>query len=121
MVKTEPIGRCAETAIDEAKVKQAGQALLDDLSAANLAGIFKALADPTRIRMVSVLAQTELCVGDLAATLGMTQSAVSHQLRLLRDMRVVKGRKQGRLVFYSLDDDHIHDLFQRGLEHVKHR
>lgn len=118
--KIQPVDRCAETIIDQARVKNAHQALLDDLSAAHLAAIFKALADPTRIRIVSVLAETELCVCDLAATLRMSQSAVSHQLRLMRDMRLVKSRKDGRMVYYSLDDEHIHDLFQRGLEHIKH-
>ena len=82
--------------------------------------MFKALADPTRVRIISVLAQTELCVCDLAATLGMSQSAVSHQLRLMRRMRLVKNRKAGRMVYYSLDDEHIDDLFRRGLEHVEH-
>lgn len=113
--------RCAETIIDEAKVHRAQQALLDGLSATHLAAIFKALADPTRVRIVSVLAHTDLCVCDLAATLGMTQSAISHQLRLMRDLRLVKSRKEGRMVYYSLDDEHIHDLFRRGLEHIEHR
>jgi ArsR family transcriptional regulator len=112
---------CAETIIDEEKVKQAQQSLLDGLSATHLAAIFKALADPTRVRIVSVLVQTELCVCDLAATLGMTQSAISHQLSLMREMRVVKNRKAGRIVYYTLDDEHIRDLFQRGLEHIEHR
>ena len=118
---TKPAERCAETIIDETKVATAQQVLLDDLSATHLAAIFKALADPTRVRIVSVLAQTELCVCDLAATLGMTQSAVSHQLSLMREMRVVKSRKEGRMVYYTLDDEHIRDLFQRGLEHIEHR
>ena len=118
---TKTAERCAETIIDEAKVTTVQQALLDDLSATHLAAIFKALSDPTRVRIVSVLAQTELCVCDLAATLGMTQSAVSHQLSLMREMRVVKSRKDGRMVYYTLDDEHIRDLFQRGLEHIKHR
>jgi DNA-binding transcriptional ArsR family regulator len=113
--------RCAETIIDENKVKQAHQVLLDGLSATRLAETFSALADPTRARIVSVLAQTDLCVCDLAATLGMTQSAISHQLRLLRDRRVVKSRKEGRMVYYALDDEHIRDLFQRGLDHNTHR
>jgi ArsR family transcriptional regulator len=121
MAKSPAIDRCAETIIDEVKVQQAQQALLDGLSATHLAAIFKALADPTRVRIVSVLAQTELCVCDLAATLGMTQSAVSHQLRLMRDLRLVKARKEGRMVYYTLDDEHIRDLFQRGLEHIEHR
>lgn len=112
--------RCAETIIDEARVQQAQQALLPDPDAARLADTFKALADPTRVRIISVLARTELCVCDLSATLDMSQSAVSHQLRLLRQMRLVKNRKEGRMVYYSLDDNHIQDLFQRGLEHIQH-
>lgn len=112
--------RCAETIIDAAKVKQAQQVLLDGLTATYLADTFKALADPTRVRIVSVLVATELCVCDLAATLGMTQSAISHQLSLMRTMRLVKSRKEGRMVYYTLDDEHIRDLFQRGMEHVKH-
>jgi DNA-binding transcriptional ArsR family regulator len=85
-----------------------------------LAETFKALSDPTRIRMVSLLADAELCVGDLAAALKMSQSAVSHQLRTLRDMRLVRWRREGRQIFYTLDDDHVADLFRRGLEHVAH-
>lgn len=114
------VGRCADTIIDEQKVRAAEQVLLDGLTATRLADTFKALADPTRIRIISILAETELCVCDLAATLGMTQSAVSHQLRLMSSMRLVKNRKAGRMVYYALDDKHIHDLFQRGLAHVRH-
>lgn len=121
LMNSKSTDRCAETIINEDRVKQARQALLDGLSATHLAAIFKALADPTRLRIVSVLAQTELCVCDLAATLGMTQSAVSHQLRLMRDLRLVKGRKEGRMVYYELDDEHIRDLFERGLEHIEHQ
>ena len=121
MTTSKAAERCIETIIDEEKVKQAQQSLLDGLPATHLAAIFKALADPTRVRIVSILTHTELCVCDLAATLGMTQSAVSHQLSLMREMRVVKSRKEGRMVYYTLDDEHIRDLFQRGLEHIKHR
>jgi DNA-binding transcriptional ArsR family regulator len=111
---------CSETIIDERRVQQAQHALLPDPDATRLADTFKALADPTRVRIISVLAHTELCVCDLSATLDMSQSAVSHQLRLLRQMRLVKNRKAGRMVYYSLDDEHIKDLFQRGLEHIQH-
>ena len=111
---------CAETIIDEENVNKAQQALLDGVQATHLADTFKALADPTRIRIISILLRTELCVCDLAATLDMTQSAVSHQLRHMRHMRLVKSRKAGRMVYYSLDDEHISDLYQRGLEHVLH-
>ena len=121
MVNSPPLDRCLETIIDEDKVNQARQSLLDPLPATHLADMFKTLADPTRLRIVSILAQTELCVCDLAATLGMTQSAISHQLRLMRDTRLVKGRKEGRMVYYSLDDEHITDLFWRGLEHIRHK
>lgn len=94
--------------------------LLDELTAARLAELFSALSDPTRVRLIAVLLQAELSVGDLAARLGLSHSAVSHQLRGLRQMRLVRVRKAGRQVFYALDDDHIVELFQRGLEHVLH-
>ncbi len=95
--------------------------LVDEETAAGLAETFQALADASRVRIISGLMDGELCVYDLATMLGMSQSAVSHQLRLLRNLHLVKNRKMGRTVFYSLDDDHIRDLFQRGLEHYKHR
>jgi ArsR family transcriptional regulator len=101
-------------------VEVAGSHLIDGPTATQLSRTFEALADPTRLRIVSALAHTELCVSDLAALLGMNQSAVSHQLRLMRDRRLVKSRKAGRLVYYALDDDHIHNLFHYGLEHLEH-
>ena len=95
--------------------------LLHDRPAAALAETFKALGDVTRVRMLDALARTELCVGDLAELVGLSESAVSHQLRLLRSMRLVRARRDGRLVYYSLDDDHIVGLFAQGLEHVQER
>ena len=95
--------------------------IIDDRTAAGLAETFQALADPTRVRIISALMEDELCVYDLAELVGMSQSAVSHQLRILRSLGLVKFRKEGRNVNYSLDDDHIRDLFERGLEHYKHR
>lgn len=85
-----------------------------------LAQTYKALGDPTRVKMLMALAERELCVHELATLLGMTQSAVSHQLQMLRDLRIVKYTKSGRHVFYKLDDDHIADMLQLGLEHVCH-
>ena len=111
---------CEDTITHEERLRAAQPNLIDGLSAARLAETFQALADPTRIRIVSVLADHELCVCDLADLLGMSQSAVSHQLRLLRNLHLVKARKEGREVNYSLDDDHIHDLFRRGLDHIRH-
>ncbi len=112
---------CEITIIHEERVRSAKTCLINDAAAAGLAETFQALADPTRVRLISALLNGELCVYDLAALLGMSQSAVSHQLRLLRNLHLVKNRKMGRTVFYSLDDEHIRDLFQRGLEHYKHR
>jgi DNA-binding transcriptional ArsR family regulator len=85
-----------------------------------VAEIFKALADPTRVRILHALSHAELCVGDLAAVLAMSESAVSHQLRLLRGLRVVRARRDGKLVFYALDDEHVTRLFQLSLEHLGH-
>ncbi len=108
------------TFIDESSVRRAEPHLIGGRTAAELARIFQALADPTRLRIVAALSHAALCVGDLAALLGMTASAVSHQLRLMRDQRLVRARKDGRIVYYALDDAHIHDLFHRGLEHLEH-
>src|SRR6266542_4072905 len=94
---------------------------LSDASAAALAETFRALGDLTRVRLLDALARSELCVQDLAARLHLTESAVSHQLRLLRNMRLVRTRRDGRLVFYALDDQHIVGLFEQGLEHVEER
>jgi len=88
--------------------------------AGQLAEMFKALSDPTRVRIVSLLAGEELPVSRLAGALAMSQSAVSHQLRTLRDLRLVRWRRSGRQIFYTLDDEHVADLYQRGLEHVAH-
>ena len=87
---------------------------------AQVAEIFKALADPTRVRILHALLHAELCVGDLAAVLEMSESAVSHQLRLLRGLRVVRARREGKLVYYAPDDEHVTRLFQLSLEHLGH-
>jgi ArsR family transcriptional regulator, lead/cadmium/zinc/bismuth-responsive transcriptional repressor len=108
------------TVIDDARVCEGRQYLLDEALAEELASTFKALADPTRLRMLSVLSGRELCVGELAAVLEMSVSAVSHQLRSLRLLRVVKSRREGRHIYYSLDDDHIAGIYQQALAHVLH-
>lgn len=115
-----PTARCEENFIHEDKVRQAEEHLVDGLTATKLARTYQALADPTRVRIISALSSTELCVCDIAALLGVTQSAISHQLRQMRDLRLVKSRKEGRIVYYTLDDEHIRDLFNRGFEHLKH-
>ena len=113
-------GRCEVTYIDQDRVREASAHLVDGLTATRIAETFKALSDPTRVRIISALAHSELCVCDIAATLGMSQSAISHQLRTLRALRLVKNRKEGRQVYYSLDDEHIYSLFKQGLDHALH-
>lgn len=94
--------------------------LLDERTTADMAELFQALADPSRVRIVAALAHDEMSVGALAEAVGLSESAVSHQLRGLRQMRLVRARKKGRQVFYRLDDDHVVELFERGLDHVLH-
>jgi DNA-binding transcriptional ArsR family regulator len=112
---------CEGQFVDKEKVKQAQTHLIDGPLAVRVAQLFKALSDPSRARIISALTHTELCVHDLAATLGMSQSAVSHQLRWLREIHLVRYRKEGRHVYYQLDDEHIFELFRSGLEHVAHQ
>jgi ArsR family transcriptional regulator len=83
-----------------------------------LADTFRILGDPTRVRIVDALSEGELCVCDIATHVGISESAVSHQLRLMRSMRLVRGRREGRCVYYTLDDQHILSLYQQGLRHV---
>ncbi|MHB0869574.1 MAG: ArsR/SmtB family transcription factor [Chloroflexota bacterium] len=109
---------CDVFCIDAEEVARARQAMVSDEAAARLAETFSVLGDPTRVKMISALRSVELCVCDLATLLNLSQSAVSHQLRLLRTMRLVKYRREGRIVYYSLDDEHIGNLFQQGLQHV---
>jgi len=118
-VKTEKI--CGSAKPGDARACDITEHLVDEHTAIHLANTFKALSDPTRVRIISALAQCERCVHELATGLDMTHSAISHQLGTLREMRLVKFHKEGRHVFYSLDDEHIHSLFRQGLEHVDHK
>ena len=92
--------------------------ILDEQTAARLAELFRAFSDPSRIRIISALASEELNVGVLAEKVRLSESAVSHQLRILRQMHLVRFRKEGRQVFYALDDEHVSDLYRRGLDHI---
>lgn len=86
---------------------------------ASLAELYKMLGDPTRVRILSALSMAEFCVSCLAEALDMSQSAISHQLRLLKQGRLVRSRKEGRTVYYTLDDDHVAKIFRQGLEHIR--
>lgn len=85
----------------------------------DLADLFKVFGDSTRIRILSVLSEGELCVCDIAAALNMTQSAISHQLRILKGTRLVKFRKEGKTVYYSLADSHVETILKQGMDHVR--
>ena len=110
---------CDVIQIDLNRVRRLRAALVDPDTVGGLADIFRALGDPTRVRILDVLSHGELCVCDLAAVLSLSQSAVSHQLRLLRGLRLVRARRDGRMVFYALDDRHVTDLLGEGLKHVR--
>lgn len=96
------------------------EALSDD-DARQLAEAFRLLGDATRVKIIQILSRRELCVCDIAAATEMGQSAISHQLRLLRGARLVKYRKEGKMAWYSLDDEHVIILLTQGIEHIKHR
>ena len=95
-------------------------ASINEQMAERVASLFESLSDPTRVRIISILTAGEVNVGDLVQAMGLSKSAISHQLRGLRDKRVVRTRKQGRQVFVTLDDEHINLLFQLGLDHIRH-
>ena len=107
--------------LDPAKVSTLQASRLSDDVAGDLAETFRLLGDVTRVRMLDALSRSELCVCDLARLLGLSESAVSHQLRLLRGVRLVRPRREGRMMFYALDDRHIVRLFAQGLKHVEER
>lgn len=110
--------RCEETLVHQDVVQRLGSRMPEDGKLEDVAELFKMFGDPTRARIVCALSMEELCVCDLTELLGMKQSAVSHQLRLLKAVRLVRSRKQGREVYYSLDDQHIQSIFAMAFAHV---
>lgn len=109
---------CGYLCVHEAIVAQVLQSLPQEDTLTRLAELFKAFSDSTRIRILYVLLQAEVCVCDMARLLNMTQSAISHQLRILKQARLIKSRRDGKTVFYSLADDHVATLLRQGAEHV---
>jgi ArsR family transcriptional regulator len=110
---------CEIEFVDERKVKRVQRAMKPDQAVTALAETFKLLGDPTRVKIAFALSREELCVGDLANLLGVSQSAVSHSLRALRQMRLVRFRKEGKIAYYALDDDHITHLLDEGFRHIE--
>ncbi len=117
-IGTSEIERCGFLCVHEQTVEQVLRDMPDDETLYDLAELFKIFGDSTRIKILYALFEAELCVCDIAQLLGLTQSAVSHQLRLLKASRLVKPRKDGKTVFYSLADDHVRKIIAQGMEHV---
>ncbi|GAB4343482.1 MAG: metalloregulator ArsR/SmtB family transcription factor [Calditrichia bacterium] len=109
---------CSETVVNYPLVQKVSKELPSEEAVQDMAATFKALSDPTRLQIVLALSRAELCVCDLTALTNVSASAISHQLRVLRNLRLVKYRKEGKMVYYSLDDQHINHLLSEALEHV---
>jgi len=105
--------------VDDKKIKSAQKSLKPEDTIIKLAETFKVLGDPTRIKILLALTDEELCVCDIAKLLGMNQSAISHQLRVLRNLDLVRYRKEGKIICYTLKDEHIKNLCAEGLKHVE--
>jgi DNA-binding transcriptional ArsR family regulator len=112
---------CNCNVIHEDVVKKVKKTIPQDETLYDLADLFKIFGDSTRIKIVCALFQSEMCVCDIAALLGMNQSAISHQLRVLKQARLVKYRKEGKVVYYTLDDDHVKGIFDQGLAHLNEK
>ncbi len=112
---------CDVSAIHAEVVEKVRAAMPPEEELFTLAEFFKVFGDTTRIRILYALFQTEMCVCDIAYLLNMTQSAISHQLRVLKQAKLVKFRREGRVVYYSLDDDHIKAIFDQGYQHIRER
>jgi ArsR family transcriptional regulator len=116
--KERAIERCSCDVIHEDIVKQVKKAMPEEELLYDLADLFKVFGDSTRIRILWALDAAEMCVCDIAYLLDMTQSAISHQLRVLKQAKLVKNRREGKTVYYSLDDDHVKQIFSMGLVHI---
>jgi DNA-binding transcriptional ArsR family regulator len=110
---------CSVRVIHADKIKQAHEKAIPEDRLGNLALIFKLLGDPTRLKIVMALQKVEMCVCDIAAFLNMTESAVSHQLRRLREMSIVKRRREGQVLYYTLSDAHVNTLIEVGAMHAE--
>ena len=118
MVSVPESDHCDFLCVHEDTVAEVRSRIPDPGQLSAMAELFKLFGDPTRIKILCCLTQHELCVCDLAALIGMNQSAVSHQLRLLKQCRLVKSRRDGKTVFYSLADDHVYTVLAQGMEHI---
>lgn len=113
--------RCDCSPLDEKMVKQAHKKMPDFRDISDLSDFFKVMGDSTRLQLLMALQVGEFCVSDLSYLLNMTRSAISHQLKALRLSKLIKSRKDGKVVFYSLDDDHIRGILEKSLEHIQEK
>lgn len=111
--------KCEVTLIHEDNVKKAVNELPDDELIADLSDMFKIFGDQTRVKILMALESGELCVCDIAAVMNMSQSAISHQLRVLKQSNIVKTRREGKVVYYSISDDHVKEIFDIAMVHVQ--
>jgi ArsR family transcriptional regulator len=116
----EHLHSCSCCPLHEKAVHTALENMPDNNEIEALSAFFKMMGDPTRIKMMCVMAQGEMCVQDIASALDMTKSAISHQLSGLKENKIVKSRREGKNVFYSIDDDHVHTVLNIAMTHVKH-
>lgn len=112
------IEKCEVTVIHEETVEQVKNEMPEEDKLIETAELFKVFGDPTRIKIICALMKAEMCVCDLSALLNVSQSAISHQLKTLKQTRLVKYRREGKVIYYSLDDEHIEKIFECGYEHV---
>lgn len=117
--KTTEVEICESCEIHENLLKTVNETIPPETELYDLAELFKVFGDSTRIRILYVLFEAEVCVCDLAQALNMTQSAISHQLRILKQNKLVKSRREGKSVFYSLADDHVRTIIDQGREHIE--
>ncbi|MBO5291612.1 MAG: helix-turn-helix transcriptional regulator [Lachnospiraceae bacterium] len=118
-IEKEPIEQCEFIHVHEETVEKVNAKMPDEEQLYDLADFFKVFADSTRIKILYVLLCSEMCVCDLAQILNMSQSAISHQLRTLKQMDLVRNRREGKTVFYSLSDGHIKTILSQGLDHIE--
>ena len=109
---------CDCNIIEKEKVETISKKVFDDELIMNMADFFKIFGDPTRLKIINVLLHDSLCVADIANILNMTHSAISHQLKYLKNFKIVKDTKSGKVVYYELDDNHIVEIFDKGCEHI---
>ena len=121
MKQEKEMDRCDCDVIHEDIVNKVQNSMTEEDHLYDLAEVFKVFGDSTRIRILEALSKSEMCVCDIAFLLNMTQSAISHQLRVLKQARLVKNRRDGKIVYYSLDDDHIERILNMGLEHIREK